>query len=389
MVATQTTTKIEKLQPQGVQKPREDFPLTAHRGANQWCKKINGRIHYFGKLDDPDAAEKKYNAEIEDKKSGRKPRPVEVVTGRVDVGFACNAFLHAKKQRVESGEMSERTWKELSDSCTFMLKVLKRDRLVSDLRSDDFDELRGRLAKRFGPVRLGNEVYRVRSVFKYALKARLIEREVEFGPDFTRPAKRLARLARAARGPRMFTPEQCLAMLAKARPQLKAFILLGLNGGFVARDCGTLPRSAVDLKAGFISYARPKTGVQRRVPLWAETIAALKVSMATSGDLAFVTSKGTPYAKGGVGNDPIGLSFRRLLASLKMQRPGLGFATLRHIFQTIGEGSRDFPAVRAVMAHVDDSISDHYREGVSDERLRSVTDCVHSWLFSKPKRKVT
>src|SRR5439155_16346873 len=33
-------------------KPYPDFPLTAHP-AGYWCKKIRGKIHYFGPWDDP------------------------------------------------------------------------------------------------------------------------------------------------------------------------------------------------------------------------------------------------------------------------------------------------------------------------------------------------
>ena len=34
-------------------KPYPEFPLTAHP-AGYWCKKIRGKIHYFGPWDDPD-----------------------------------------------------------------------------------------------------------------------------------------------------------------------------------------------------------------------------------------------------------------------------------------------------------------------------------------------
>lgn len=247
----------------------------------------------------------------------------------------------------------------------------------------DFDDLRSKLAKRLGPIRLTNEVQRVRSVFKYALAEGLIERPVQFGASFVRPPKRVIRLNRASRAPKMFTAEQCRLLLDEASAKMKAFILLGLNGGFVSRDCGTLPRRAVDLKAGFIDFARPKTGVSRRVPLWKETVEALKATMTTEGELAFLTQQGTQFAKGGAGNDVIGLTFRRMLVEHKLHQPGLGFATLRHIFQTVAEGSKDFPAIRHIMGHVDDSISGHYRETVSDDRLRAVVNVVHDWLFAK------
>ena len=309
-------------------KPRHDFPLTPHRTSNQWCKKINGRIFYFGKLDDPDAAEKRYLAEKADLFSGRVPRPAQVTTGRVDVAFACNAFLTAKRRRVDSAEITERTWQELFQTCQLLTKAFGRDRMVSDLHGADFDDLRAKLAKRLGPIRLTNEVQRVRSVFKYALADGLIDKPVQFGASFARPPKRIIRLNRASRAPKMFTPEQCRLLIEKcARPTMKAFILLGLNGGFVGRDCGTLPRKAVDLESGFIDYARPKTGVQRRIPLWVETVDSLKVAMATEGDLAFVSQQGTSFAKWASGNDPIGLTFRRLLDKHELHQPGLGFAT--------------------------------------------------------------
>jgi hypothetical protein len=37
-------------------------------------------------------------------------------------------------------------------------------------------------------VALGNEVQRVRSVFKYAYDAALIEKPIRYGPDFKKPS---------------------------------------------------------------------------------------------------------------------------------------------------------------------------------------------------------
>ena len=41
------------------QKPRKDFPLGAANNG-QWCKKVRGKIHYFGIWANPDAAEAEY-----------------------------------------------------------------------------------------------------------------------------------------------------------------------------------------------------------------------------------------------------------------------------------------------------------------------------------------
>src|SRR5437870_9491716 len=40
-------------------KPYPEFPLTAHP-AGYWCKKIRGKLHYFGAWADPDGALAKY-----------------------------------------------------------------------------------------------------------------------------------------------------------------------------------------------------------------------------------------------------------------------------------------------------------------------------------------
>ena len=39
-------------------------------------------------------------------------------------------------------------------------------------------------------------------------------------------------------------------------------ILLATNCGFGNNDCGTLPKSALDLEAGWVDYLRPKTAVE-------------------------------------------------------------------------------------------------------------------------------
>jgi hypothetical protein len=36
--------------------PCSDYPLTFHKHAKQWCRKINGKIYYFDPLSDPQAA---------------------------------------------------------------------------------------------------------------------------------------------------------------------------------------------------------------------------------------------------------------------------------------------------------------------------------------------
>jgi hypothetical protein len=87
-------------------RPYPDFPLTAHP-ADYWCKKIRGRIHYFGPWADPDGSLKKYLEQRDDLHAGHTPRPD---TGAATVKDVCNAFLNHKQAQVDAGELSPETW---------------------------------------------------------------------------------------------------------------------------------------------------------------------------------------------------------------------------------------------------------------------------------------
>ena len=76
-----------------------------------------------------------------------------------------------------------------------------------------------------------------------------------------------------ANGLKMFEAEDIRRMLADATRPMKAMILLGLNGAFGAADLAALPRTAIN--ANWLTFARVKTGIDRRIPLWSETVEAI------------------------------------------------------------------------------------------------------------------
>ena len=186
-----------------------------------------------------------------------------------------NRFLTYKTQLVDTGELSPRTFTEYYATCERLVKMFGKERLVTDLAADDFEKLRASIAKQWGPIRLGNEIQRVRSVFKYGYDADLIDTPVKFGPAFKRPSLKTLRKLRAEKGPRMFEAKDIRAMLEKAEDQLRAMILLGVNAGYGNEDIATLKISALDLETRWASHPRPKTGVERKCKLWPETIQAL------------------------------------------------------------------------------------------------------------------
>ncbi|MHB1426647.1 MAG: tyrosine-type recombinase/integrase [Gemmataceae bacterium] len=301
-----------------------------------------------------------------------------------------NRFLTGKEMMRETGELSPRTFIDYKMVCDRLSVGIGLTRLVVDLASDDFERLRAEAAKTLGPVALGNFIQRSRSVFKYAFDAGLIDKPIRFGPLFRRPGRKVLRQARHAKGLRMFEADELLRVLDAANPTLKAMILLGINCGFGNADCGTLPLSALDLTAGWVNYPRHKTGTPRRCPLWPETVAALREAIscrpaakdAANAGLVFVTIHGRSWFKD-TPEGPLSMEMWRLLKKLGFYRPGLNFYALRHTFETIGGEARDQVAVDAIMGHIRDDMASVYRERISDERLRAVTNYVRAWLFPR------
>jgi integrase len=370
-------------------KPYREFPLTPHP-SGRWCKKIRGRLHYFGPIADPDGAVAKYLAQKDDLHAGRTPREQ---TGAVTVKDAVNAFLAAKESLRDSGELSPRTYTDYEDACREVCRVINNGRLLTDLRPDDFTNLRKRLAKKWGHYRVGKTVQYTRSLFKYAYDVEMIDKPLRFGPDFKRPSKKTIRLHRASQGAKLFTAAEIHALLAIAGPQLKAMILLGINCGFGNSDCGTLPRSAVNLDTGWLDFPRPKTGVDRRAALWPETVQAIRYALAkrptpksaADAEFVFITKFGKSWAKD-VADSPITKEVRKLL-----NRAGISghrnFYTLRHTFRTEADGTKDQVAVNYIMGHESEHMSTVYRERIDDERLQSVAEHVRRWLFGMGPRQ--
>jgi integrase len=370
-------------------KPYPAFPLYAH-ACGRWAKKIRGQVHYFAPWGDPDAALAMYLEQRDALHAGRKPR--ETSAG-ADLRELCNRFLNSKQALVDHGELSPRSWDDYKGTCDEVIAALGKRRLLDDVDPDDFAALRNRLAKRYGPVRLGNTIQRIRSLFKYGYESGLLDRPMRFGADFKRPAKKVVRIQRARQGLKLFTAGEVRRMVDAAGPPLRAMILLGINCGLGNSDVGNLPLGALDLDRGWVDYPRPKTGVARRCPLWPETTATLREALArrpepedpADAGLVFLTKRGLRWAKV-TRDNPVTKEAAKLLRRLGINgRKGLGFYTLRHTFRTVADEAKDQPAADYIMGHEVASMSSVYRERISEDRLRAVADHVRGWLFGPVK----
>jgi integrase len=350
-------------------------------------------VYYFGR--DEAAAVAKYNHDRPHREAGREPPPVDV--GDLTVQEVANKFLHAKRQRVESGELTARAWDEYRLACARMVEQFGRTRVASTLTPDDFGRLRATAAARLGPYALKKQVTLVRAVFAFAAKNRLIPVPADFGTVFDKPKRKDLALARRARGKKLVTADDLRLLIDAADDQFKAMLYLGINCGYGSLDCARLTRAMLVAEPGWLDSPRIKTGAERRCPLWPETAAALEAAITgrpapkldEDEDLAFVTVQGNPWVretdrgtdKAVSRVDTVAANFARLAEKCELKLPG-GFYLLRHTFRTVADGVRDTPAVRLIMGHAEATIDDVYRELIEDERLLAVTEHVRQWLLA-------
>jgi integrase len=385
-----TMTKPNSTRPEACGKPDKpypDFPLFPH-ATKRWAKKVRGRLVYFGPWHDPEGALQRYLDQKDALHSGLTPRDTRAA---LTVFGLCGKFLSTKKQLLQSAELSIRSFNDYAATSKRLVKAFGKNRLVVDLGPDDFEKLRNRWTRTWGPVRLGGEINRVRVVFNYGIKNGLLDKLPVYGEGFKRPSKKVLRKHRYERGPKTFDAVEIRSMIDGAAQPLKTMILLGINCGFGNADIGTLPITALDVDRGWLNYPRPKTGIARRCPLWPETVGALRDWLAMRptpkreehADLVFITSQGDAWAKA-TSDNPVSKETRKLLDRLKVAGHR-NFYALRHTLQTIGDEARDFLAVRHIMGHVGADIADEYREKLTDDRLRAVAEHVRGWLFAKAK----
>ena len=393
-------------------KPYPSFPLTAHNNG-QWCKKIRGKIHFFGVWDDPQAALNSYLQVAEDLHAGRQPSTSSLSSDDLTVKNVCNHFLTYQLQKVENTEITSRCFEDYRRIAQNFAQSVGPNRLVCDLGPTDFQQYRHKLArhglsrkgKGLGVHALIRTITVVRSILKYAYETDLIDKPIKYGKSFARPSAAFRRKNRQAiklqNGNQLFEPHEIHAMLDIADIHLKAMILLGINGGFGNTDCARLPIKAICFDRKIIEFNRPKTSIERVVPLWPETITALHKAIAArprpvdddADKLLFLTKFGFPWVRQNVHTaddrgitkvitvDSIVRAFNKVLNELTIKRKGLGFYALRHTFRTWADETRDQHAIHRIMGHAIPGMSGIYVEEISLDRLQAVTEYVRGKLF--------
>lgn len=347
-------------------------PLYPHN-SGKWAKKIDGKMHYFGRWDDLEGALREYRKLV-----GETDRLSTTITVR----DACERFIHAKAQALAKVEIVKRTYETYFGTCKRVIECFGKDTPVELLGPADFSKLRRAREEKWNLIALGNEITRVRSLFKWLYDSRLIKEPMHFGPDFRQPQARTIRRYRRLRGKKLYEAQEIRSLLHNAPAPLRAMILLGVNCGFGPTDCATLPLTALDLDRGWVSFPRQKTEVERECPLWPETVQALRLELQNRPDplpeaegRVFVLAGGKTWENE---HNPVSRRFAQAKLWAGINRGS--FYWLRHTFETIAGDSKDQVAVNCIMGHVDSTMAGVYREEISPSRLKDVVGHVHRWL---------
>lgn len=369
-------------------KPYPEFPLFPHQ-SGQWAKKINGSIRYFGTWDDPDKAFTLYESEKKAWELNINPRTMTILPSLgnkndLNIDDGINLFLDDVDARVNRGELSRRSYNDYKHSCQRVVKAVPRTFPINAMTTQQWAKVEKHLRDGLNPTTAGNHINRVLICFKWLRDNRLIQ-EPYYGTAMKRPSKSKIRIARNQGGKRWFDRDEIHSLLAGARPSIAAMIMLGVNCGYGNADCSRLQTSWIQFDTGWINFARPKTGVDRRAKLWPETLqyinAWLDVRPKVNVPWLFITRQGNQWSLEDDQDCQIAKTFRDLCKSVKLHVKGRGFYGLRRTCETIGGNAKDQVALDYIMGHIDQTMGGVYRQRIEDHRLEAVSEVIRSWLF--------
>ena len=356
-------------------KTRSDkFPLTLHK-TGQFCKKIKGKLYYFGT--NKRQALERYLEQAVYLHAGKPPKP-EASQDRLSIKILCNLYLDHQESRAEIGEIKSR---HVSDQILLLkdfVRFVGPNRTVSDISTIELQNYRKKLinAKK-SPNTINNRIAAVKAMYNWALDNEVIDNAPRL--------KAVKKVTSTKEEKSTFTMSQVQKMLQNATPQMKAMIWLGLNCGFGCTDCAELMWKNIDLPNRRVDFPRGKTGVRRNLPLWPETVRALS-EVSVSGELVFCTRKGNPWVKTekGIGKDGkekykktnnVSKEFSRLMKKAGIKTPdGVGFYTLRRTAATLTAISGDPFAVQRLLGHADLKMATTYVQDISEQTDRAINN---------------
>jgi len=349
-------------------KTRSDkYPLTLHP-TGQYCKKINGKLYYFGS--DKNHALEKYLSQAS-YLHGNKEQGQKKCDGEMTLKKLCDLYLQYQYLKVQANALTARHHNEQIASLKKLMSFLGQTIKIDEISTLDLQSYRRKLQQAYSTAhRMNLHISIMKAMFHWAKKNDVLDSIPNIDAVSRGKIVYKQRL--------VFSSEDIHLLLNAADVQMQAMIWLGFNCGFGCTDCAELKWSNLDLVNCRVKLARKKTGISRDLPLWPETIAAIE-QISRNGKLVFYTSRGNPFVRTVLKTDSNGNSkyttqnsitrkFSRLIerAGLKVPK-GTGFYTLRRTAATIAARSGDPFAVQRLLGHADLQMATRYVQDVSKQ----------------------
>lgn len=345
------------------------FPLTLHP-TGQYCKKIRGKLFCFGT--DKSEALQQYRQQAAFLHTGATVKP-SIRGPKVSIKTLCSLYLQHQDTRAAAGEIRPRQLYDQTSLLRGFVKHVGPNRAVSDIATIDLQNYRAKLVKqKKSPATINNHIAAMKAMYHWAA-----DKEIVNSMPNMKAIKKI-RPSKAARP--VFTPDQIRQLLAHANIQLTGMIWLGLNCGFGCTDCAELLWDNVDLDRRRINLLRRKTGLDRNLPLWPETMRVLP----KKNERVFNTEKGNPWVRTIESIRPDGIrkctndnalskEFAKLLKKAGIETDkGVGFYTLRRTAATWAARSGDPFAVQKLLGHADANIACTCVQNVSEQTDKAI-----------------
>jgi hypothetical protein len=338
--------------------PESSIKYGLTRSGRGWYKRIGKRPRWIvsAKLcptgEDADAYYEANFSEI----AKRAPVRRSAVTLRQAAG----AFVGEK----EAARLHRDTIRDYEDVMLIAMRAASADRAVASLDMTAADALT-RAVAHLGTARRLKYVVYLRGFIAWCARQGIAcgwTRET-----FRPPKKSERRRDRASRRKPVYTHNEIRRLLRHASDRMRAVILLAVNCAMGPDELTKLTDR--DVRGGVIDKPRQKTGVDRLVPLWPETIASLP----KRSGLLFPGPGGKPL-------DPVRLTRRFHAICSRAAVPPRGLYHLRRTFRTIADGFGDHRAAAKVMGRELPDIDSIYVLTIDRERIERMLAHVKSSL---------
>jgi len=354
-------------------KTRSDkFPLTLH-STGQYCKKIKGKIYYFGK--DKKQAMERYLEQAAYLHNG-KVKMFTTTNGNMTLKSLCNTYLQHQQAKATSSEITFRHYADQNICLKKFMSFIGQHRKIKEISTLDLQSYKRKLKCAYSSAhRINLNISIMKTMFHWARKNDILDSIPNI--DAVSSVKSIHKQRH------VFTSEEIHRLINVADIQMKAMIWLGLNCGFGCTDCAQLKWSDLDLVNGRVKLARKKTGVARNLPLWPETIQSLE-KLAKSSKLVFHTSGDKPLIRTSCNTNKDGSSkysninlvtsrFCKLMKKAGIRaHKRTGIYAFRRTAATLADRSGDPFAVPRLFGHVDLKMATRYVQDVSEQTDRVI-----------------